>query len=52
MSEENVEIIRRGWDAYTQGNLDALLEVFAPEAVTVIVHEGVTCPADGEGKKP
>jgi ketosteroid isomerase-like protein len=40
MSEENVEVIRRGWDAYARGDLDALLEVFAPEVVTVMDPSG------------
>jgi ketosteroid isomerase-like protein len=41
MSEENVEVIRRGWDAYTRGDLEALLEVFAPEVVTVMDPAGL-----------
>jgi ketosteroid isomerase-like protein len=32
MSEENVEIVRRGNAAFNDGNLDAFLEVFAPDA--------------------
>jgi ketosteroid isomerase-like protein len=35
MSEENVEIIRRGWDAYARGDLDAMLAFFAEDMVTV-----------------
>ena len=35
MSEENVEIIRRGWDAYARGDLDAMLGFFAEDMVTV-----------------
>ena len=30
MSEENVEIVRRAWTAWIQGDLDAVLETFDP----------------------
>ena len=33
MSQENVEIVRRGFDAYNRGDLDGLLENWAPDAV-------------------
>ena len=33
MSQENVEIVRRGTDAYNRGDLDGLLENWAPDAV-------------------
>lgn len=33
MSQENVEIVRRGIDAYNRGDLDAILESWAPDAV-------------------
>jgi ketosteroid isomerase-like protein len=33
MSQENVEIVRRGFDAYNRGDLDGLLERWAPDAV-------------------
>jgi ketosteroid isomerase-like protein len=33
MSRENVEIVRRGTDAYNRGDLDGLLENWAPDAV-------------------
>src|SRR5829696_5879527 len=30
MSQENVEIVRRGWEAWVRGDLDALLELCDP----------------------
>ena len=33
MSQENVEIVRRGIDAYNRGDLDGVLENWAPDAV-------------------
>jgi ketosteroid isomerase-like protein len=33
MSQENVEIVRRNTDAYNRGDLDGLLENWAPDAV-------------------
>ena len=33
MSQENVEIVRRGTDAYNRGDLDGVLEDWAPDAV-------------------
>jgi ketosteroid isomerase-like protein len=33
MSEENVEIVRRGTDAYNRGDLDGILENWAPDVV-------------------
>ena len=33
MSQENVEIVRRAFDAYNRGDLDGALENFAPDAV-------------------
>jgi ketosteroid isomerase-like protein len=33
MSQENVEIVRRGTDAYNRGDLDGILEDWAPDAV-------------------
>ena len=33
MSQENVEIVRRGVDAYNHGDLDRILEEWAPDAV-------------------
>src|SRR5512139_1773239 len=32
MSEENVEIVRRGYDAYNRGDLEAFVDLFAPDA--------------------
>lgn len=31
MSREHVEIVRRGWDAYNRGDIDAFLEPIDPE---------------------
>ena len=33
MSEENVELVRRSIDAFSRGDLDGLLEYYAPDAV-------------------
>jgi len=33
MSQENLELVRRAFDAYNHGDLDAVLESFAPDAV-------------------
>jgi ketosteroid isomerase-like protein len=33
MSEENVEVVRAGFAAYSRGDLDAALESWAPDAV-------------------
>jgi ketosteroid isomerase-like protein len=33
MSEENVELVRRSIDAFSRGELDAVLECYAPDAV-------------------
>jgi ketosteroid isomerase-like protein len=33
MSQENVEVVRRGFDAYNRGDLDGTLENWAPDAV-------------------
>ena len=35
MSEENVEVVRRGWDAYMRGDLAGALEAFASDVITV-----------------
>jgi ketosteroid isomerase-like protein len=33
MSEENAEVVRAGFAAYSRGDLDAVLETWAPDAV-------------------
>ena len=33
MSEENIELVRRAFDAYNRGDLDAVLDAYAPDAV-------------------
>ena len=38
MWEENVEVIRRGWDAWLAGDLPALFELFDPEVVWDTSH--------------
>ncbi|MDQ3729216.1 MAG: hypothetical protein M3355_06455 [Actinomycetota bacterium] len=30
MSQENLDLIRRGWHAYESGDLTAVLEMFSP----------------------
>jgi ketosteroid isomerase-like protein len=34
MSQENVEVVRRGYEAYARGDLGAMLEDIAPEMIT------------------
>ena len=38
MSQENVEIVRQGWDAWLRGDLPALLGTFDPEVVWDTSH--------------
>ena len=32
-SQENVEVVRRGWDAWQRGDMDALVSIYAPDVV-------------------
>ena len=36
MSQENVEFVRRAWEAYEGGDLSAALETFSPDLMTYI----------------
>ncbi len=36
MSQENVDFVRRGWEAYERGDLSAALETFSPDLVTYV----------------
>ncbi len=36
MSQENVEIVRRGWQLFEGGDLSAVLEMFSPDLVTYV----------------
>jgi ketosteroid isomerase-like protein len=36
MSEENLELVRRGWKAFERGDLPTALEVMSPDMVTYI----------------
>ncbi len=36
MSQENVEFVRSGWEAYERGDLSAALETFSPDLVTYV----------------
>src|SRR5688500_4560797 len=38
MSQENVDLVRRGWQAYESGDLSAALEVLSPDMVTHVAH--------------
>ena len=38
MSEENVEIVRRGWEAWSRGDVDALAALWDPEIVWKTEH--------------
>ena len=41
MSEENVEIVRRVYDAWSRGDLDTLLQTFDPNAELVLPEGGL-----------
>jgi ketosteroid isomerase-like protein len=38
MSEENVEIVRKGWEAWARGDLDGLFELWDPEIIFKTEH--------------
>ena len=38
MSQENVEIVRSGWDAWTRGDIDGIFEAWDPEVVWDLTH--------------
>ena len=38
MSQENVEIVRRGWDAWLRGDMEGVFETFAPDIVWDTSH--------------
>ena len=50
MSRENVEVVRRGYDAFNRGDLNAMAADFAPnfEYVTTGVVPGMTGPYQGQ----
>jgi ketosteroid isomerase-like protein len=41
MSEENVEIVREAWDAYSRGDYDRLEGIHDPHIVVVTLEDGV-----------
>jgi len=40
MSQENVEIVRELWDAYSRGNIDRVIALSDPYVVLVTLEEG------------
>ena len=40
MSQENVEVVRELWDAYSRGDLDRVLALSDPYVVLVSLEEG------------
>ena len=42
MSQENVEVVRRAYDAFNRGDLDELAESFSPDAEQVVAELGQT----------
>ena len=38
MSEQNVEIVRASWDAWSRGDMDALFEFYDPEVEWDMTH--------------
>src|SRR5918996_1128171 len=49
MSEENIEIVRRGHEAFQQGELTAMLDLIAPEVVS---YTAAPLPDAGEYHGP
>jgi uncharacterized protein len=45
VSSENVDTVRRGYDAWNRGDLDAVREIYAPD---VIANAGELWPVAGE----
>ena len=45
VSQENVETVRRGYDAWNRGDLDAVREIYAPD---VTANAGALWTAAGE----
>jgi ketosteroid isomerase-like protein len=46
MSQENVEVVRELWDAYSRGDFDHVLALSDPYVVMVSLEEGPLCGAD------
>jgi ketosteroid isomerase-like protein len=44
VSQENVEIVRQGWDAFARGDLDALMALHAEDVVFDMSHLGDDWP--------
>ena len=51
MSQENVEVVKAGFTAYNAGDLDALREVFDPEAIIVRGLDGWPEPGPFVGRE-
>jgi ketosteroid isomerase-like protein len=49
MPTENVDTVRRGYDAWNRGDLDAVREIYAPD---VVANAGGLWPAAGEVEGP
>jgi len=49
MSEENVEIVRRGYEVVSRGDIDALVDVIGPGFE---LHENVLAPDDAVCRGP
>ena len=41
MSEENVEIVREAWNAYSRGDYDRIAEIHDPHIVVITLEDGV-----------
>jgi ketosteroid isomerase-like protein len=46
MSQENVEVVREFWDAYSRGDFDHVLALSDPHVVLVSLEEGALYGAD------
>ena len=50
MSQENVEIVRRGFDAWNAGRMDALRDLYAPDVIVRAVGAGRSQGHTSEGR--
>ena len=49
MSDENAEIVRRGWEAYEKGDLSGVIDLLDPEMVTSVA---APIPVEGTYRGP
>jgi len=49
MSQENVEVARRGYEAFAQGDLETVLGLLAPELISEEAEQTLDTPATYHG---